>query len=208
MTTRCRFGLSLAAVVVGLVSACGSTTQLLNVWSDVQYEETIDRIMVVGMAQQPATRRSFEDELAARFELNQVKAFSSARLIPKDKELDEQTIRRAVKENGIEAVLITRLISIDKESNWVRGEPYVAPRTYYDHMYGYYFSAYEYVYEPGYLVNYTVVNLETNIYDVESEALIWSGVSESFDPRSTTEVIDTLGRAIMNDLKQTGFLPQ
>ena len=208
MTTRCRFGLSLAAAVVGLVSACGSTTQLLNVWSDVQYEETIDRIMVVGMAQQPATRRSFEDELAARFELNKVKAFSSARLIPADKELDQQTIRRAVEENGIEAVLITRMISIDKESNWVRGETYTVPRTYYDNMYGYYFSAYEYVHEPGYLVDYTIVNLETNIYDVASEQLIWSAVSESFDPRSVTEIIDTLGLAIMNDLKQAGFLPK
>ena len=53
---------------------------------------------------------------------------------------------------------------------------------YYDwHYYPYYSSTYSVVHEPGYTIENTVVSVETNLYDVQSEVLKWAAVSETLN---------------------------
>jgi DNA repair photolyase len=61
------------------------------------------------------------------------------------------------------------------------------PAPYYSFG-GYYGYATPMMYEPGYNITERYVNVETNIYRLSDEKLVWSGRSETVDPSSATEL--------------------
>jgi hypothetical protein len=77
---------------------------------------------------------------------------------------------------------------------------------YYNGLYNYYPHVNTYVQQPGYYTTHDVVILETNLYEVKSEELVWSAQSRSFAPESAKEVIDDLVRLVIKDLKEKGLI--
>jgi hypothetical protein len=80
---------------------------------------------------------------------------------------------------------------------------YGGPWGFYDH-YGY---SYNYVtYDPGYSVTRTNFRLDTNLYDVKTEKVLWSGVSQTMNPKSDNKLIDDVIKVVMNALKKNGLV--
>ena len=63
---------------------------------------------------------------------------------------------------------------------------------YYRRYYGYYSHVLEYVYEPGYYQRYKVVKLETNLYDTDTEEIVWSMQSRTIDGDAPEHVISSV----------------
>ena len=57
--------------------------------------------------------------------------------------------------------------------------------------------------DPGYYVTDTFVKVETRIYDLRTDTLIWGGMSQTWNPRdaqaSATELAQTVGAALRKD---------
>jgi hypothetical protein len=62
------------------------------------------------------------------------------------------------------------------------------------------------VHRPGYYTTHETYTLETNLYDVESEELVWSARSRSFAPESVSEVIIDLTKLLINDLSEKNLI--
>jgi hypothetical protein len=62
------------------------------------------------------------------------------------------------------------------------------------------------VHDPGYLSTETIVRLETNLYDSRTARLVWSGRSNTFDPKSVRDAIDSVTRALTERLAQEGMI--
>jgi hypothetical protein len=195
-------------ILLAIMCGCaGTTTSLKHVWMDQGIrQEPIKKIMIIGIHESSMIRRVFEEQIAASFESRGVTAISSLELIPPNKEIDRDLIKSAIEGSDVDAVLVTRLIGIDKQTEWVQGSDYVVPRGHYNTFYGYYSTTYQVVHDPGYLVDYTIVNLETNIYDVATEKLVWAALSETFDPQSSLEIIDSLGKKVIRELSESGMI--
>jgi hypothetical protein len=125
---------------------------------------------------------------------------------PDRKDLGLESIKRKVRDLGLKSVIVTRLVGIEKERYYVPGQSYVVPYGYYYRFRGYYPRAYTLAYEPGYWAEYKIAKLETNLYDAESDKLIWSAASESIDPRSAEEVVTALSDQIVDSLSRYGLL--
>src|ERR1700741_2603563 len=70
-----------------LVAACASTT-LSNSWSNPDYKgPPLKKVMVVGVSNQPALRRTFEDEFVKELKAAGVDAVASYNFIPEDGEV-------------------------------------------------------------------------------------------------------------------------
>jgi hypothetical protein len=65
---------------------------------------------------------------------------------------------------------------------------------------------YHYVNEPGYYSTHEYVKLESNLYDVDSQNLIWSAATETVDPGDTASAAKELCRALVRDLKARGLV--
>jgi len=76
----------------------------------------------------------------------------------------------------------------------------------YSSFWGYYGSGWSYMYEPSYLNVDRIVNVETLIYDLRRDKLMWAGMSESTNPKAVMKLIQDLVDTTANELKKQGLV--
>ena len=201
---RYRFVLA-ALLVVFSSAACGTVTKLTNVWRSPSVTAgSMHHILVVGIAKTATGRRSFEDRFTAALGARNVDAVPSYRLLPSDDRLSEAEIRHAIKNHDFDGVIVTRLVSVDEESVVVPPRTEMVPRRGY---YGYYGRSWDVVHTPGYIQTTTIVSLDTQLYDAETADPVWGARSETFDPESVDEAIDSVTAALSKRLAKDELLP-
>jgi hypothetical protein len=197
------------AVALGaaLLVACGAVTKIPVAWRNPGDQGAPYRkIFVIGVAEKDASRRLFEDRFAAVLSSGGAAASPSYATLPQSQRLSEAEIREAIRGGGYDAVVVTRLLGVDEKTEYVPPRTYTVPG-YYRGYYGYYDSTWEIVHEPGYYTTHTVVRLETNLYDVGTGELVWSGQSETFNPSSVQDIIDSVTKAVAKRLGKEGLIP-
>jgi len=192
-----------------LLISC-ATTKLTHVWTDEAYQGApFSHVLVVGVSDEERVRRSFEDEFVKRLKEIGIEGVASAAAIPSDQKLEKKAIVSAVERFGVDAVLITHLIGVDEKETYHQPSTYYRPSSYYyGGYYGYYGNVYSYVHSPGYYTTHVTVRLETNLYEAETEDLIWSGKSETLDPDSKPKMIDSVINVVIKNLQKDKLLPQ
>ena len=66
---------------------------------------------------------------------------------------------------------------------------------------------YSTVYSPGYLVNTTIVRLQTRLWAAEGEGKpVWTGVSESVDPSNVKSVSNEIAYMVTGELDKHGLI--
>jgi len=148
-------------------------------------------------------RRSSFLKFVAQLKAVGVEAVSSAEAIPMpaDLKLEKDAILKVVEDYGNDSVIITHLAGFDKEETFTRTGGF-GPG-----FYGHYGGIYDVVHDPGYYRGYTTVRLETNLYDVKTEKLLWSGQSETQDVKSINKLIDDVLALVINELQKHNLLP-
>jgi hypothetical protein len=187
--------------------ACATKTTLSNVWRSESYPSgTMQRVFVIGVAQNEANRRSFEDAFAAALALQNVDAVASYALLPGSERLSRASIENTISGRGFQGVLVTRLLGVDEQTTYVPPSTYVRPGYYGRGMYGYYGSSWDVVHSPGYTVTETIVRLETHLYDARTADLVWAAHSDTFDPSSTDDIIASVTKKLAKQLAEDGML--
>jgi len=193
------------AVLSGvLMSACAGT-RLTHSWVDESRRgKPVSDILVIGVTykENEAVRRSFEDRFVAQLRAVGIEAVSSedAISIPTDLKLEKDHILKAVNKYNCDAVIITHVVGKEDKEAYTRSD------RSYGGYYGYYGWIYGHTHGPGYTRTHTIVRLATNLYDVKTEKLIWSGKSETTDPGSTRQAIDDVINVLIKDMQKNGLL--
>ena len=191
-----------------LCAGCGGTRTMFSAtWISPDYAQIqdVDEVLVVAVTSTEVRRRIFEDSLVSQLQNEGISAYPSNQFSESVDQMDEEEVEALIKERGIEAVIVTRVINIDRQdvvvppSTTVRGYPSYG-RPYYGSWYGYYSYGYGVTHDPGYTYTKMTVSLETNLYDTANGKLIWSGQSDTFDPASTQEVIGPTTELIVDEL--------
>jgi len=185
----------------------GAGTQFSATWTSPDYAQMqdVDEVLVVAVTATEVRRRIFEDSLVSKLQNEGISAYPSNQFSESVDQMDEEEVEALIKERGIEAVIVTRVLNIDRQdvvvppSTTVTGYPSYG-RPYYDSWYGYYSHGYSVTHDPGYTYTKMTVSLETNLYDTANGKLIWSGQSDTFDPASTQEVIGPTTEIIVDEL--------
>lgn len=195
---------ALAVSLFLVLSAC-SSTKVVEQWSDPDFHKTFTDVLVLSLNQDDTKRRVFESGFITELDKRQIESTPSYELIPNNSDLSVETIKDAIARTNIDGVLVMRQVKVKKE------ERYVPPRVdyvgdpYYGSFYGYY-GAFAPIYQPGYVTEDTVVHLETNLYAVDGEKLVWTGKTETFNPSNTNSLIDDLAKTIINQLSKAKLI--
>lgn len=202
----------LALILIPIFVASCASTEITGKWKDKEYTKPITKVLVIGMSKDLPRRRMYEDALVEQFKEKGITAVSSATIFQPDQELKEDVLGPVLKKESFDAVLITRLVNVEKDTRYVPGtynHPayyYRPPDDYYHGFYDYYYRTRPMVYSPGYLVNDTIVSLETNVYETSKNQLIWSLTSDSFNPNNANQVIEELSKIIIKQLEKDGLI--
>jgi hypothetical protein len=202
--------LVLVLTLTAATLADGKSTKLITSWKNPEYSgPAFHRILVLGMSAKPGVRADFEDALSKLVTREGVEAIPGNTILlrPEGSKLDIDYLKSQVKEFRIDAVIVSRLVKVDKSITYVPGQPYM-PYPYYGSFYGYYGAVYPVVYSPDYLREDTTVRVETNVYAVTSGEgqLVWTGVSDTFNPSSADKVIDGLSKLIVKELQKEAIV--
>jgi hypothetical protein len=175
-------------------------------WMNPNYTGThFKTILVLGINGKVENRAEFEDRLSAAITRPGIVAIPSYSLLPRPNSmpLDMDQLRDVVHGQGIDAVLATRLIKVKKSVTQIPGQAYT-PSPFYNSLYGYYGAIYPEVYAPDYLRTERIAQIETNFYSTAKPdgELIWTGTSDTIDPRSPRKAIDAVSRIIVLELEK------
>jgi hypothetical protein len=194
------------AVVAGI--SCATKTELSGIWkSDLSAMRPIKQMLVIGIAENDIKRRGFEDSFSAALKEQGVDAVPSYRILPNPERLSKDSIQQAISGRGFQGVVATRLVQIDEREKYVPPQTYVSPNYYGRGLYGYYGRSYEVVHQPGYTINTTIVRLETHLYDASSAELLWAAHSNTFNPKSIDDGIESVTGKLSKRLAADGFAP-
>jgi len=159
-----------------LLTGCAST-RLIDEWRQPGATDTFYRnLLVIGVSEEEAGRRGFEDRLSDALSGHGVRATPGYRLIRSTAAASQPELLDAVRDSGADAVLITRILRLEDRTEYTPGFMSLGPPP---GLYGYYFSAWTY-YQPPRIHHYRVTVLETNLWDAGSDELVWSGTVESY----------------------------
>jgi len=164
--------------------------------------EPVSDILVIVVADKAENRASFERKFVKHLQAAGVEAVSSTDAIsmPPDLKLEKDVILKAVAKYQSDAVIVTFLSGIEeKDANVSTG---LAFHGFYD----YYGFAHGYVHDTGFYRGVTTVKLRTNLYDVKTEKLIWSGESKSTDVGSVKQLTDEVIPLVVGELQKNKLI--
>lgn len=196
------------------LSACSSQTTLYERWNDEQYSgPMLNKILVLGVFKDDIQRRSFEATFVKEVNAKNKQAVAGYTLMPEAEDYDsKEDILAVVKKMGADSVLITSYKGTVEKQREVPPRVDYVPRMgmgygRYGYGYsGYYGSRYDTVYRPGYTVTDSVVQLETRVFSVANEKLVWAGKSKSVNVSSGEKLVKELVKLVVKDMKESGLI--
>lgn len=195
------------ALILLLVAAGCTTSRITTSWkAENTVAKKYNKIMVMGLIRE--TDRSIEENMENHF-VDDLKgmgynAVSSLQEYgPKafDNMSEEMAVSK-LKNSGVDAVITIVLLDKQKERKYIPGNYfYYSPYySYHNRFWGYRTVLYSRIYEPGYYVTNTKYFWESNLYEMDSQKLVYSAQSQSFDPGSSESLGHEYGQILVNDM--------
>jgi hypothetical protein len=194
-------------VFVGDVNA---KSKLITSWKNPQVAGgNFKKVLVIGMSANPGRRSDFEDALAASLTRPGVDVIAGNEILlrPDASPLNIDYVRDQVKAYKIDAVVLSRLVSIKDSVTYIPPD-YGFPYPYYGTFYGYYGAISPLVYSPGYLIEEKTVRIETNVYAITPPdgQLLWTGTSDTFNPKDAQKVIKDVVKLVSEQLTKSAVI--
>ena len=199
--------LILATYIFGIlaISSC-SSTKVTSTWREPNKAislNKLNKVLVVALFQNETSRRKAEDQMVSYFYGKGVASYNYL-----DKNIstkNENAIREKIKKDGFDGAVTMRLLDVDKEEVYSRGNISMYP-SYYRNFSGYYFRNWGYFSDPGYYSTTKTYTVETNVFSIKEDKIIWSGITKTTDPSGVTKMTDEIGKVVFNEMVKEGFI--
>jgi hypothetical protein len=197
----------LGAAVLGL-SACVTTTTFDSTWKapDAQPVSPVGKsIAAVFVSRDESRRRAGEDALAADLTKRGAHGIAAYTLLPNDQRENVEAARERLKAAGASGVVVMRVIGKDQKVTYTPGYASTFP-VYYAGFGPYWSYGWRTVYEPGYLQSDTVVSVETLVYSLIQDKLLWAGTSRTTNPANLDSLVNEVADAVAKEMSKQGLL--
>ena len=187
---------------VCLLASCN--TVKVHSWMDPQFEErSIGKTMVLGVAESDSISRQYEALFVESLAEFGVAADSLHALVQKTDPVSEEALVAALQEKGYDSILVTRKLSETERQQVVTTGYYPS---HYGSYYGYYSHAYTLSFNTATVQSFLEFELETNLYDVKTKKLVWTGRTVVYDDRSDLTNMKGIIKGVVKDLGKKGLL--
>ena len=201
-------------LISALLIGCAPTTRITGTWKNPDAgSRNYDKVVVAALTDNVRAREKVESDMQAQLQQHGITATKSINLFPptmmsKDGP-DVNLLMEKIRGADYDAIMTVALIDEDTETRYVPGSYGYTPVTrfgWYGRFRGYYTYWYPTLYDPGYYTEDKVYFLETNLYDVQSENLVWSAQSQSYSPASLRKASEVLAEITINRLAQDNLI--
>lgn len=190
-----------------LTNACGPAQRVTSSWRDPDHVsgKRYQKVFISAITGNHRVRVSLEEHMARAARDQGLAVVRSLDEFPatftRETTPDKERMLSRIRTLGCDLIFTVTLLEKKSEARYVPGTPYMPFSGYGMRFRGYYQYWWPIMYDPGYYTTDRTYSMEGNLFDVESERLIWSVQTESFNPdgidafsRGLTEVM--LERAV------------
>lgn len=204
MTRRLPVAIAAAALTAtALVSA--AKPKFTSVWkSPDAYSVNFagKKLAALVISGDESLRISGEEALVRELTARGFQAVASYRIIPAPVLKNTEEAKGWYEKSNVEGVIALRPVKKEARTAYNPGT-WVSP--YYGTMWGYYGYGWGSVYIPGSVDRNEVIIVESTIYSLPKNQLLWGGVSETKDPKTLQKFIGDLVKASVEQLQEQGL---
>jgi hypothetical protein len=180
------------------ISSC-SSTKIISTWREPNKEislQKLNKVLVVALFQDETTRRKVEDQMVGYFYGKGVASYDY--LDKSISEKNEDAIREKIKNDGFDGALTMRLLDVEKEEVYSRGNISRYPN-YYNTFSSYYYRNWGYYANPGYYSTTKIYTVETNVFSIKEDKIIWTGITKTTDPSGVVKMTEMVKQGFISD---------
>lgn len=195
-------------MVIGLIQiGCSPSTKILGSWKSPEAEAVgYSNLFVVALiGENYVTRKTIEEDVDAVLVSKGVQAISDLESIKPGLKLTQETkdqVVEEIKKSGRDGIMTIAIIDQTNETRYVPGTSY-SPMYYgagYGRFGGYYGMYGPSTYSPGYYTTDKNFYIEINLYDLETQALVWSAQSETTNPSSIDKAAEEFAYVVVDKM--------
>jgi hypothetical protein len=151
-------------------------------------------------------RLAAEDALARELSSRGMRGFAGYNILSEEELKDQEKAKRILEEQGIEGAVLMQVVGQHQEVYQSPGA-LMATGTYaYPTFWGYWGYGWTSTYVPGQIGTDTVVRVETLIYSVSQNQLLWAGTSKTTNPKDLDKAIRGLVDAAGKEIRKAGLV--
>jgi hypothetical protein len=189
-------------VAATAVAAAAADTKFVNVWKspDVAHLNFAGKkIAALVITDDQPLQMSGEEALTRELTARTVNGLATYRIVPREELKSAERAKSWFERAGIEGVVALRPVSRETEQKY---SPVVWSSGYYQSFWGYYGYGWESVYVAKPSGTTTTIVVETLVYDLTHDRLVWAGTSETRDAKHLQEFVADLVNAAVDEMKK------
>ena len=199
--------LGVLCIVTAVALGC-TTTTFQSTWRspDARPLRLAGRkVAAVVISKNGVFRHRAEDALAREISARGAQGVPAYSVLSEDDVRNQEEARAKFEKLGFSGVVVMRIVGRETQYSYEPG--IVWGRPHYHHFWaGYWGWGWNSVWEPGYLTVDKIVKVETLVYSLEQDQLVWAGVSRTVDPQEVDSFIAELSAAVSDQMMKDGLL--
>jgi hypothetical protein len=178
------------------LSGC-SSTHVVTRWQDPATSHIVfTKILALVIGGDQSLVRAGEEDLCRQ--VAKVPCKPSYLAMPDSMRSDIPAAKALVRKEGFDGALVLRVVSDREKVTYM-------PPSYGPTFWGYY--GYTRTYDPGYYRADQLVRVETSIYSITQDKLLWVGTTETVNPKSLSTLVEEVSKAVRKELVREGAIP-
>jgi len=200
---------SLIAVVALSTFACATTT-FQSTWRSLDARPlklSGKKVVGVFVSKNQTLRHRAEDAMAREISARGAQGVPAYTILTDEEVKDRDAAKAKLEQLGFSGAVVMRIVGTQTQYTY---ESAYWNRPYYLRFWGggYWGWGWGTVWEPAYLVADKIVSVETLVYSLEQDQLVWAGVSKTVDPAQIDPFIAELATAVTKQMSKDGLLAQ
>jgi hypothetical protein len=176
--------------------------KFLNVWKSpdvARLNFAGKKVAAVVITDDQSLQMSAEEALSRELSARAVNGLPSYRIVPREEMKTAEKARVWFERSTIQGVVALRPVATRREE---RPGPVMWTAGYYPSFWGYYGYGWSTVYVPLTTSKTTTFVVETLVYDLTRDRLVWAGLSETTNPDDLQSFIKDLVGAAVEEMKK------
>lgn len=160
------------------------------------------KVAALVITQDESLRVAGEESLVRELTARGLQTVATYRIVPRPELETADKAKVWYEKHGVEGVVAMRPVSKEKVRDY---EPSLWMGPTYGNLWSYYGYGWSAVYIPGSIREDTVVVVETLVFSVPLNQLLWAGVSETKNPKELQQFVKDLVGAAAKELEKQGL---
>lgn len=153
-------------------------------------------------------RSAREETVAAELRNRGLDCLAGYTILPGELVKDREKSKEFLKKANVAGAVLLRLVGDEEKVSYTQAVTSWYSQPYYGNFWGYWNYGWTAAYIQPTQWTDRVVTLETMIYSIEKDELLWAGRSETTNPKDITKFVQDLVKEAGKALRKAGLVPK